>query len=264
MLFNGISYVLFNINLNIMPLLYKARQSALKTKDGKKKWYPSLVKIGKVINTQELGELIAEKSSLSPGDVHNVVRTMMTTIRHELLSSRSVQLDGLGIFTMMAHANGNGVETFEEVNAKQVNKLTVHFSPTYTRNPDGGITRAMYEDVSYERIDTKFSTTPVTPGTFSVTDVTLNGTPVPQGSGELTVSSGNTLQIIGSHLGDVGLKATVLIGGPTAQPSTVVLASIGGVTVDASGAFITVNITMNGLITCLLRADNDSIIYNFE
>ncbi|KAA6342492.1 hypothetical protein EZS27_009757 [termite gut metagenome] len=247
-----------------MTLLYKARQSALKTKDGKKKWYPSLVKVGKVIDTQELGELIAEKSSLSPGDVHNVVRTMMTTIRHELLSSRSVQLDGLGTFTMIAHARGNGVETFEEVNAKQVNRLTVHFSPTYTRNPDGSITRAMYEDVDYERIDTKFSATPVTPGTFSITDVTLNGASAPQGSGELLVSSGETLQIIGSHLGDVGLKATVLIGGPTAQPQTVVLANIGSVTVDASGASITVSLTLNGIITSLRRADDDSIIYNFE
>ncbi|KAA6326120.1 hypothetical protein EZS27_024734 [termite gut metagenome] len=97
-----------------------------------------------------------------------------------------------------------------------------------------------------------------------VTDVTLNGTSVPQGSGELSVSSGNTLQIIGSHLGDAGLKATSLIGDPTAPLSTVALANIGSVTVDASGASITVNITMNGRITRLLRADDDTLVYSFE
>lgn len=59
----------------IMPLFYRARQSQLKTKEGKKQWHLTLVKVGKMVTSQQLAEVIAEKSSLTPGDVHNVIRT---------------------------------------------------------------------------------------------------------------------------------------------------------------------------------------------
>jgi predicted histone-like DNA-binding protein len=247
-----------------MPLLYRARRSALKTKDGKNQWYPSLVKVGKAVDSQELGELIAEKSSLSPGDVHNVIRTLMSTIRHELLSSRSVQLDGLGTFRMIIHANGTGVDTFDEVSHKQVNKLTVHFSPAYTINPDGSRTRTLYEDASYERIDTKFLSVPVTPGTFSIADVTLNGTSIAAGSGALSVASGDTLQISGSRLTDITFRASVTIGGITGTTSTVDLSGGVGTVTDSSETSIAVSVTINGEINSLMRADDGSIIFSFE
>ena len=55
-----------------------------------------------VVSTQQLAEMIAEKSSLTPGDVHNVVRNLMTAMRSALLDSKTVRLDGLGTFTMKA------------------------------------------------------------------------------------------------------------------------------------------------------------------
>ena len=61
-----------------MPLFYRARQSQLKTKEGKKQWHLTLVKVGKMVTSQQLAEVIAEKSSLTPGDVHNVIRNLMT------------------------------------------------------------------------------------------------------------------------------------------------------------------------------------------
>ena len=49
-----------------MPLFYRARQSQLKTKEGKKQWHLTLVKVGKMVTSQQLAEVIAEKSSLTP------------------------------------------------------------------------------------------------------------------------------------------------------------------------------------------------------
>ena len=54
-----------------MPLFYYARQSSLATKEGAKLWHLSLKKVGRAVDAQQLAEVIAEKSSLTPGDVHN-------------------------------------------------------------------------------------------------------------------------------------------------------------------------------------------------
>ena len=59
-----------------MPLLYYARQSQLKTKDGVKQWHLTLKKVGRAVSLQQLGEMVAEKCSATPGDVHNVIREL--------------------------------------------------------------------------------------------------------------------------------------------------------------------------------------------
>lgn len=38
-----------------MPLLYYARQSQLKTKDGVKQWHLTLKKVGRAVSLQQLG-----------------------------------------------------------------------------------------------------------------------------------------------------------------------------------------------------------------
>lgn len=134
-----------------MPLFYGARQSQLKTKEGKKLWHLNLVKVGKTVSLQELAEKIAEKSSLTPGDVHNVVRNLMTVMRSELLNSRSVRLDGLGTFTMKARTRGKGVENEKDVNPNQVVALRCHFTDEYTRPAALGTTRALIQGVQFEK-----------------------------------------------------------------------------------------------------------------
>lgn len=44
-----------------MPLIYKPYQATLANKEGQKLYYPRLVKFGKMVNTQKMAELIAEK-----------------------------------------------------------------------------------------------------------------------------------------------------------------------------------------------------------
>jgi len=137
-----------------MPLLYKAFQSSLPSKDGKKKWHPRLIKFKKVVDTQKIGETIAAKSSLTPGDVHNVIRNIVDVMSSSLLNSRTVRLDGFGTFTVIAKANGKGVNTAEEVGPAQITHLKIRFTPTATRTP-GGTTRAMFNSVEYERWEGK-------------------------------------------------------------------------------------------------------------
>lgn len=135
-----------------MPLIYKPFKSQLATKKGEKLYYPRLIKMGKIINTQKIGEMIAEKASLTPGDVHSVIRNLMSTMREQLLNSRSVRLDGLGTFTMIARAGGKGVKTEKEVNSCQITGLRCRFTPEYTHPTSGATTRALTEGVEYIKL----------------------------------------------------------------------------------------------------------------
>ena len=134
-----------------MPLFYYARQSSLATKEGAKLWHLSLKKVGRAVDAQQLAEVIAEKSSLTPGDVHNVIRNLMTVMRSQLLNSRTVRLDGLGTFTMKARTRGKGVAKSEDVNPNQVTALRCQFTPEYTRPAAMGTTRALLQGVEFEK-----------------------------------------------------------------------------------------------------------------
>ena len=134
-----------------MPLLYYARQSQLKTKDGVKQWHLTLKKVGRAVSLQQLGEMVAEKCSATPGDVHNVIRNLMSVMRMQLLNSRTVRLDGLGTFTMKARTRGKGVVKSEDVNPNQVTALRCQFTPEYTRPAAIGTTRALLQGVEFEK-----------------------------------------------------------------------------------------------------------------
>lgn len=134
-----------------MPLFYVARQSQVATKEGEKLYHLSLKKLGKVVDTQTMATEIAEKSSLTEGDVHNVVRNLLSVMRNYLLNSRSVRLDGLGTFTMKASSKGKGVKTPEEVSPNQVTALKCLFTPEYKRPAAIGVTRALLQGVEFQR-----------------------------------------------------------------------------------------------------------------
>lgn len=136
-----------------MPLFYRPVQSPIANKGGVKKWHLNLVKVGKTVNTQQLAEGIAEKSSLTSGDVQNVVRNLMTVMRAELLNSRTVRLEGLGTFTMKARTSGKGVDTADQVNPNQITLLRCQFTPEYTRPATIGTTRALLQGVQFVHAD---------------------------------------------------------------------------------------------------------------
>ncbi len=115
-------------------------------------YYPRLVKMG-TVSTPEVARKIAWATSLTVGDVQNVMYTLTEVLSDYLLNSQSVKLDGLGTFTMVAKAGGNGVKTEEEVSSTQIAGLRCQFTPEYTRRSgNGGITRALTERVSYQSL----------------------------------------------------------------------------------------------------------------
>ena len=118
-----------------MPLIYKPYQATLANKEGQKLYYPRLVKFG-----------------LTAGDVHNVIRNLMSVMREQLLNSRTVRLEGLGTFTMIAKAGGKGVELESKVSSSQITSLRCQFTPEYTRAANGSATRALTTGVEFVHI----------------------------------------------------------------------------------------------------------------
>ena len=116
-----------------------------------KKWYPVLVTVNDPVETQELAERVARESSMSPGDVHNVIRTIVPIMTDYLRDGRPVHLEGLGWFRFTCQATGKGVDTEEEVNAQQITGVRVQFTPERERNMGGGYTRALVDDLSFTK-----------------------------------------------------------------------------------------------------------------
>lgn len=136
-----------------MSLIYKPVKSNLKTKTGEQMWHLNLVKFPQVIETKQLAEEIAEKASLTVGDVENTIRNLMSVMRTHLLGSYSVRLEGLGTFTIIARTRGKGVPTAKEVNPNQINSLRCQFTPEYFRPAAMGTTRALLQGVKFTHID---------------------------------------------------------------------------------------------------------------
>lgn len=135
-----------------MPVLYEPFQSILKNKEGKKLFYPRVVRTGNV-NMTKIAKEIAAYSSLSPGDAKNTLDNLVTVMTQHLQSSESVTLDGLGTFRITMKSTGRGVASAEDVTAAQAS-LTVRFQPAYTRNVDHSMaTRSMVTGVNCLRFD---------------------------------------------------------------------------------------------------------------
>ena len=133
-----------------MTLYYKPVQSNMATKEGKKKWYPHLVKTG-TVNITTLAQEIAARSSLTPGDVYNVIQNLFDSMRDHLLESKSVKFDELGTFTVKSHSDGNGVDSPEEVSPKQINYLSIHFTPYSKKRGGMGAIKPMLTGAKFQR-----------------------------------------------------------------------------------------------------------------
>ena len=133
---------------------YKKQQQAVN-----KKWYPRSVLVGSPVSTDQLSKRIANESTVAPADVLAVLKALSGVMGDYMAQGRSVKLDGIGSFSFMASASGNGVERAEDVSANQINGVKVHFVPetTYKRGGGGGAkgrraVRAL-TDVDIEWID---------------------------------------------------------------------------------------------------------------
>lgn len=121
-----------------------------------KKWYPRSIVVGNPATTDDVADRLAEISTVSRGDTYNVLKDLASALKSFMKEGRSVKLDGVGTFYYTADASGQGVDTPEEVSAKQINGVRVRFLPETSRTASGKVgTRALVDDdIQWLDIDT--------------------------------------------------------------------------------------------------------------
>ena len=104
------------------------------------KWYPQVVLIGKPVQTKEVANRLADLSALSPGDCYSMLGNLGKVLGEFMNSGRTVKLDGVGTFYYTPDTSGQGVDTAEEVSAKQIKGTRVRFIPETTRGSSNQVT----------------------------------------------------------------------------------------------------------------------------
>lgn len=91
-----------------------------------KKWYASPKLTGKRA-LKDLSKDLAGVSSLSAGDVQNVITNLISELPKWLMEGDSVKLDGFGTFRLSF--SSDGVATKEEVTANNITDIRILFEP---------------------------------------------------------------------------------------------------------------------------------------
>lgn len=116
------------------------------------KWYPRSITVGKPVTTDMVADKLAEESTLTRGDIYAVLKNLGKVIATYMADGRSVKLSGVGTFYYTSLARGNGVDTAEEVNAKQIVGTRVRFIPETTRTESGTVsTRSLITSENFWR-----------------------------------------------------------------------------------------------------------------
>ncbi len=124
------------------------------------KWYPQAVLIGKPVQTKEVANRLADLSALSPGDCYSMLGNLGKVLGEFMNSGRTVKLDGVGTFYYTADTSGQGVDTAEEVSAKQIKGTRVRFIPETARGSSNQVTTRslVSENTFWEELDVNSST----------------------------------------------------------------------------------------------------------
>lgn len=102
------------------------------------KWYPRSFTTG-TLHTEDIAERLSEISTVSKGDTYAVLMGLGAVLGDMMKAGNSVKLDGLGTFYLVGNANGQGVDTPEEVSPEQFKKITVAFIPEYKRTQNNQV-----------------------------------------------------------------------------------------------------------------------------
>ena len=97
-----------------------------KGKTGKPISFPKITG-GMKMNLRDVSKILAERSSLSEGDVYAVVVGLVNLIPEMLMNGYTIKLDGLGSFRL--HAKVTPEENPEDVNVRNIKGLRISFRP---------------------------------------------------------------------------------------------------------------------------------------
>lgn len=92
-----------------------------------KKWYASPVKSGSV-NQKSLAREIAGRSSLTSGDVANVIQNLLELLPANLIEGNSVQLGDFGSFRISF--SSAGADTQETFSTDSIRGMKILFTPS--------------------------------------------------------------------------------------------------------------------------------------
>lgn len=95
-------------------------------KEAKKKWYASPVQAGKPITLDELAKVIAGRSSLTRGDVTNVLLNVTDELPMYLMKGYSVQLGNFG--TLRLSFSSEGVENPDDFTIGMIRDIKIIFT----------------------------------------------------------------------------------------------------------------------------------------
>lgn len=106
------------------------------------KWYASPQLSGKTTQAS-ISKEIAGRSSLTKGDVSNVIMNLIDELPASLLEGNSVKLDGFGTFRISF--SSEGAATQAKFNTSMINKAKIIFSPSSEL-------KKLLLDLSFEKI----------------------------------------------------------------------------------------------------------------
>lgn len=105
----------------------------------KGKWYPRSF-TANTLGTDEVARRLSQISTVSKADTYAVLMGLGDVLGGMMKEGSSVKLDGLGTFYLVGKANGQGVDTPEEVSARQFTEVRVRFIPEYRRAQNRQVT----------------------------------------------------------------------------------------------------------------------------
>lgn len=106
-------------------------------------YYPRAITIGTAINTDQIAEALADRSTVTKTDVKAVLTEMADVMSQYMAQGKSVKLEGLGSFRL--GLNTKGVKNEEDFDFQtQLQRVKVNFTPETTYPVStGAATRSM-------------------------------------------------------------------------------------------------------------------------
>lgn len=103
------------------------------------KWYPGTKLVGRQVGIELLSRRISAECTVAAADVKAVLESLSGVMGEYMAMGRSVRLDGIGSFYYQLTARKQGVDTSEEVSARQITGTRIRFVPE--RRYDQAVTR---------------------------------------------------------------------------------------------------------------------------
>lgn len=90
---------------------------------------PRSITVGKPVTTNEVAARLSQISTVSRADTYAVLKDLGLVLGDYMAQGRTVKLEGVGTFYFTANATKQGVDSADEVSAKQITGVRVRFIP---------------------------------------------------------------------------------------------------------------------------------------